>query len=97
MDPTPSPLAGLVHELASSERFATFVDAFPANARVSEPALPLFLGTLRTTLDRALVCVVVEDEDARDLAEGVGWFVDPATVALLPSRRVRADSRPPRW
>ena len=92
MDPTPSPLAGLVHELASSERFAAFVDAFPANARVSEPALPLFLGTLRTTLDRALVCVLAEDEDARDVAEGVGWFVDPATVALLPSRGVRADS-----
>ncbi len=92
MDPTPSPLAGLVHELASSERFAAFVDAFPANARVSEPALPLFLGTLHTTLDRALVCVLAEDEDARDVAEGVGWFVDPATVALLPSRGVRADS-----
>ena len=92
MDPTPSPLAGLVHELASSERFAAFVDAFPANARVSEPALPLLLGTLHTTLDRALVCVLAEDEDARDLAEGVGWFVDPATVALLPSRGVRADS-----
>jgi transcription-repair coupling factor (superfamily II helicase) len=92
MDPTPSPLAGLVQELASSERFAAFVDAFPANARVSEPALPLFLGTLRTTLDRALVCVLAEDEDARDVAEGVGWFVDPATVALLPSRCVRVDS-----
>ena len=92
MDPTPSPLAGLVHELASSERFAAFVDAFPANARVSEPALPLFLGTLHATLDRALVCVLAEDEDARDVAEGVGWFVDPATVALLPSRGVRADS-----
>ena len=92
MDPTPSPLAGLVHELASSERFTAFVDAFPANARVSEPALSLFLGTLHATLDRALVCVLAEDEDARDVAEGVGWFVDPATVALLPSRGVRADS-----
>ena len=92
MDPTPSPLAGLVHELASSERFAAFIDAFPANARVSEPALALFLGTLHTTLGRSLVCVLAEDEDARDVAEGVGWFVDPATVALLPSRGVRADS-----
>ena len=92
MDPTPSPLAGLVHELASTERFAAFVDAFPANARVSEPALPLLLGTLHTSLDRALVCVLADDEDARDVAEGVGWFVDPATVALLPSRGVRADS-----
>jgi transcription-repair coupling factor (superfamily II helicase) len=92
MDPMPSPLAGLVHELASSERFAAFVDAFPANARVSEPALPLLLGTLHATLGRALVCVLAEDEDARDVAEGVGWFVDHATVALLPSRGVRADS-----
>ncbi len=92
MDPTPTPLAGLVRELAASERFAAFVDAFPANARVSEPALPLLLTALHATLDRALVCVLAEDEDARDAAEAVGWFVDPATVALLPSPGVRAGS-----
>ena len=92
MDPTPTPLAGLVRELAASERFAAFVDAFPANARVSEPALPLLLTALHATLDRTLVCVLAEDEDARDAAEAVGWFVDPATVALLPSPGVRAGS-----
>jgi transcription-repair coupling factor (superfamily II helicase) len=92
MDPTPTPLAGLVHALAASERFGAFVEAFPANARVSEPALPLVLATLHMTLHRALVCVLAEDEEARDVAEGVGWFVDPATVALLPSRGVRQGS-----
>ena len=92
MDPTPTPLAGLVRELVASDRFAAFADAFPANARVSEPALPLLLSALHATLDRALVCVFAEDEDARDAAEAVGWFVDPASVALLPSPGVRAGS-----
>ena len=92
MDPKPTPLAGLVRELAASERFAAFADAFPANARVSEPALPLLLSALHATLARALVCVLADDEDARDAAEAVGWYVDPATVALLPSPGVRAGS-----
>jgi transcription-repair coupling factor (superfamily II helicase) len=92
MDPAPTPLAGIVEELAASERFRAFIDAFPADARVSEPVLPLFLATLRATLERPLVCLIAEDEEARDLADAVGWFVDPATVALLPSRGVRASS-----
>ena len=36
--------------------------------------------------------MLAEDAEARDLAEAVGWYVDPAAVALLPSRGVRADS-----
>ena len=97
MDPTPTPLAGLVRELAASERFAAFVDAFPANARVSEPALPLLLTALHATLDRALVCVLAEDEDARDAAEAVGWFVDPATrcAPAEPRRPGRVGARVP--
>ena len=59
---------------------------------MSEPALPLLLAALHATLDRPLVCVLADDEDARDVAEAVGWYVDPATVALLPSRGVRAGS-----
>jgi transcription-repair coupling factor (superfamily II helicase) len=92
MDPVPTPLAGFVHELAASERFRLFVDAFPADARVSEPALPLLLATLHATLGRALVCLLAEDAEARDIAEAIGWFVDPAAVALLPSRGVSAAS-----
>jgi transcription-repair coupling factor (superfamily II helicase) len=92
MDHPASPLSGLVETLAGTERFRAFADAFPANARVSEPALPLLLATLHHDLGRPLVCLIAEDEEARDLAEGVGWYVDPAAVALLPSRGVHAGS-----
>ena len=87
-----SPLYPLVLELAESERFRTFVDDFPAAARVSEPALPLVLAALHETLAAPLVCLLPEDEEARDAAEAVAWYTDPATVALLPSRGVRVDS-----
>ena len=92
MDPTPSPLAALVAELAASERFRSFVDGFPADARVSEPALPLVLTALHAELARPLLCLLPEDEDARDAAEAVSWYGDPANVALLPSRGVGVDS-----
>ncbi len=58
MDPAPTPLAGIVEELAASERFRAFIDAFPADARVSEPVLPLVLATLHATLERSLVCLL---------------------------------------
>ncbi len=88
----PSPLRPFVVELAASERFRAFVDALPANARVSEPALPLVLATLFETLGRSLLILLPEDEHARDAAEAVGWYVEPAHVALLPSRGVHPDS-----
>ncbi len=55
-------------------------------------SLALLLATLHRTLGRPLVCLLAEDEEARDLAEAVGWYVDPADVALLPSRGVHAGS-----
>ncbi len=92
MDPARSPLSGLVAELASNERFRAFIDDFPASARVSEPALPLVLAALQESLARSLVCLLAEDEEARDTAEAVAWYCDPARVALLPSRGVRFGS-----
>ncbi len=92
MDPTPSPLSGLVVALASSERFRAFAVDFPAAARVSEPALPLLLAALHVTLGRSLVCLLTEDEEARDTAEAVGWYSDPRRVGLLPSRGVALGS-----
>ena len=92
MDPSVSPLSGLVQALASSERFRAFADGFPADARVSEPALPLVLAALHRELARPLVCLLAEDEEARDIAEAVGWYGDPRRVALLPSRGVRVGS-----
>ena len=64
----------LAGELAESERLRAFADALPAPARVSEPALPLLLAALHLRLERGLVCVLPEDADARDAAEGAGWF-----------------------
>src|SRR5204863_3126073 len=81
-----------VDELRESDRLRAFAEAFPAAARVSEPALPLLLAALHEELDRQLVVLVPEDADARDLAEGVAWFVGDERVALLPSRGVQWGS-----
>jgi transcription-repair coupling factor (superfamily II helicase) len=90
MDPTP--LRPLVAELAASERFAAYLDALPAPARVSEPALPLVLAALYDGVGRSLVVLLPEDEQARDAAEAVSWYVDPARIGLFPSRGVRWES-----
>src|SRR5438045_6036890 len=81
-----------VTELRESERLRAYAEAFPAPARVSEPALPLLLAALHEELDRSLVLLAPEDADARDLAEGVAWFAGDARVALLPSRGVHWGS-----
>jgi transcription-repair coupling factor (superfamily II helicase) len=81
-----------VEELRESDRLRAFSEAFPAAARVSEPALPLLLAALHEELDRSLVVLVPEDADARDLAEAVAWFVGDERVALLPSRGVQWGS-----
>ena len=85
-------LHALVRELASSQRLQTFLDALPARARVSEPALALLLAALHDRLERPLVCLLPEDADARDAAEAAGWFLGEGRVALLPSRGVRLGS-----
>ncbi|MGI8479246.1 MAG: transcription-repair coupling factor, partial [Gaiellaceae bacterium] len=92
MDQSVSSLHGLVAELAESEGFRAFAGDFPVSARVSEPALPLVLAALHETLGRELLCLLPEDEQARDAAEAVSWYLDPARVALFPSRGVRLDS-----
>ena len=71
MDPARSALSGLVDELASSERFRAFLEDFPVPARVSEPALALVLAALHEALARPLVCLLAEDEEARDIADYV--------------------------
>jgi transcription-repair coupling factor (superfamily II helicase) len=81
-----------VRELRESDRLRAFADAFPAPARVSEPALPLLLAALHEQLERPLVVLMPEDTDARDIAEGVAWFVGEERVALLPSRGVHWGS-----
>jgi transcription-repair coupling factor (superfamily II helicase) len=81
-----------VEELRQSERLAAFARAFPAPARVSEPALPLLLAALHEELGRPLVLLAPEDQDARDAAEGAAWFLGEDRVALLPSRGVHWGS-----
>ena len=88
----PSILHPFVRELRESDRLRAFAEAFPAPARVSEPALPLLLAALHEQLGRPLVLLAPEDADARDLAEGVAWFVGDERVALLPSRGVHWGS-----
>src|SRR6266536_3398868 len=81
-----------VRELRESERLRAYAAAFPARARVSEPALPLVLAALYDELNRPLVLLAPEDADARDAAEAAGWFVGDERVALLPSRGVHWGS-----
>src|ERR671922_2813147 len=85
-------LHAFVRELLGHERLHAFAEALPARARVSEPALPLVVAALHERLERPLAILVPEDADARDLADGAGWFVGEERVALLPSRGVRWDS-----
>ena len=81
-----------VETLRESERLKGFAEAFPAAARVSEPALPLLLAALHEELDRPLVLLAPEDQDSRDAAEGAAWFLGEERVAMLPSRGVHWGS-----
>src|SRR6266550_3689826 len=82
----------LVERLREDERLTQFAAALPARARVSEPVLPLVLAALHEEAGRGLVCLLPEDADARDAAEGAQWFLGDERVALLPSRGVRWGS-----
>ncbi|HUK45764.1 MAG TPA: transcription-repair coupling factor [Gaiellaceae bacterium] len=82
----------LVERLRADERLSAFAAAFPARARVAEPALPLLLAALHEELGRGLCVLLPEDADARDVADAVGWFAGEDRVALLPSRGVRLES-----
>src|SRR3954449_8440875 len=81
-----------VETLRETERLKGFAEAFPAAARVSEPALPLLLAALHEELNRPLVLLAPEDQDARDAAEAAAWFLGEERVALLPSRGVHWGS-----
>jgi transcription-repair coupling factor (superfamily II helicase) len=92
MDQAASPLHSLVTTLAESEGFRAFAADFPAHARMSEAGLPLVLAALFEERGGPLLCLLPEDEHARDAADAVAWYVDPARVALLPSRGVGIGS-----
>src|SRR3954454_387172 len=81
-------LYSLVERLRAEERLPQFAAALPTRARVSEPAVPLLLAALHEELGRALVVLVPEDADARDVADAAPWFVGDEPVALLPGRGV---------
>jgi transcription-repair coupling factor (superfamily II helicase) len=85
-------LHAFVQELVEHERLAELADALPTRVRVSESALPLLLASLHERLDRGLVVLLPEDADARDAAEGAGWFLGDHVVGLLPSRGVTWES-----
>jgi transcription-repair coupling factor (superfamily II helicase) len=81
-----------VAELAEHEKLAEFAAALPERARVSEAALPVVLAALHTRLERALVCLVPEDVDARDTADAISWYLGDDVVGTLPSRGVSWES-----
>src|SRR5262245_5253047 len=85
-------LHALAQELAESERLRAFAGALPAPARVSEPALPLLLAALHMHVGRPVLCLLPEDEDARDAAEAAGWFLGEDRVAFMPGRGVALAS-----
>ena len=88
-------LEPLAATLAASERLREFLGDHPGTrARVSEPLLPLFIAGawLASTPRAGLVVVLADDEDARDAAEGVGWYLGADQVGLLASRGVRQDT-----
>ena len=88
----PPILHPFVRELRESDRLQAFAKAFPAAARVSEPALPLLLAALHEELARPLVLLAPEDQDARDAAEGAAWFLGDERVGMFPSRGVHWGS-----
>ncbi len=85
-------LHAFVRELVEHEKLTAFADALPQRARVSEAALPIVLASLHERLERALVCLVPEDVDARDTADAVAWFLGDDIVGTLPSRGVSWES-----
>jgi transcription-repair coupling factor (superfamily II helicase) len=84
-------LAPLARSFAQGERLREFVEG-PADARVSEPLLPLFLAALHEARGGPLVCVLPDDAQARDAAEGAGWYLGEERVGLFASRGVRWGS-----
>jgi transcription-repair coupling factor (superfamily II helicase) len=88
--PTLRPLADV---LAESEELARLASELPnGRARVSEPALPLVLAALHIRAERRLLCLLPDDEDARDAAEAAAWFLGADSVAFMPGRGVASDS-----
>ena len=92
------PLLALADVLADTGELDELARRLPSvRARVSEPALPLVLAALHRRLGRSLICLLPDDEDARDAAEAASWFLGADPVAFMPGRGVAVDSglRPP--
>ena len=87
------PLVALADVLADSDDLGELGKRLPSvRARVSEPALPLVLAALHRRLRRRLICLLPDDEDARDAAEAASWFLGGDPVAFMPGRGVAVDS-----
>ena len=84
-------LGPIARDFAEGERLREFLDD-PAEARVSEALLPLFLAGLHRARTGPLVVVLPDDAQARDAAEGAGWFLGEDDVGLFASRGVRWGS-----
>ena len=92
------PLRALADVLAESDQLRALAAELPTtSARVSEPALPILLAAVHGLLGSSVVCLLPDDEDARDAAEAASWFVGGDSVAFMPGRGVGPGSglRPP--
>jgi transcription-repair coupling factor (superfamily II helicase) len=83
--PALAPIARLV---AEGERLRALLTD-PGDTRVSESILPLFLAAVLLARGGPLVCVLPDDAQARDVADGAGWFLGDDQVGLFASRGVR--------
>ncbi|MGH3027847.1 MAG: CarD family transcriptional regulator, partial [Gaiellaceae bacterium] len=84
-------LTPIARVLAEGDRMRELLDD-PGETRVSEPILPLFLAALHLARGGPLVCVLPDDAQARDAAEGASWFLGEERVGLFASRGVRWGS-----
>jgi transcription-repair coupling factor (superfamily II helicase) len=84
-------LLPIARALAEGDRMHDLLDD-PGETRVSEPILPLFLAALYLARGGPLVCVLPDDAQARDAAEGAAWFLGEGRVGLFASRGVRWGS-----
>ncbi|MGH3043551.1 MAG: hypothetical protein ACRDM2_02375, partial [Gaiellaceae bacterium] len=84
-------LTPIARVLAEGERMRELLED-PGETRVSEPILPLFLAALHLARGGPLVCVLPDDAQARDAAEGASWFLGEERVGLFASRGVRWGS-----
>ena len=89
--PTLQPLADVLADSERARRVRVRVASTPARA---SPSLRCRCCSRRSIarLGRSLLCLLPDDEDARDAAEAAAWFAGADSVAFMPGRGVTPES-----